>query len=84
MTDGVNAATGGDLALTDLQAQLTALKDPGRPVQIVIVGVGDAVARAPLDEITRTVGGGVFVATDPTQVVDVFSRAIALRVAVSR
>ncbi|MDT4990401.1 MAG: hypothetical protein QOH97_293 [Actinoplanes sp.] len=84
MTDGVNAATGGDLTLTDLQAQLTALKDPGRPVQIVIVGVGDAVARAPLDEITRTVGGGVFVATDPTQVVDVFSRAIALRVAVSR
>ncbi|MDT5034168.1 MAG: hypothetical protein QOC94_4339, partial [Actinoplanes sp.] len=84
MTDGVNAATGGDLALTDLQAQLTALKDPGRPVQIVIVGVGDSVARAPLDEITRTVGGGVFVATDPAQVVDVFSQAIALRVAVSR
>jgi Ca-activated chloride channel homolog len=84
MTDGVTGPKGGDLALTDLQAQLKALKDPGRPVQIVIVGVGDSVARAPLDEITRTVGGGVFVASDPSQVADVFSQAIALRVAVSR
>lgn len=84
LTDGVTGMKGGDLALTDLQAKLTALKDPGRPVQIVIVGVGDSVARAPLDEITRTVGGGVFVAADPSQVVDVFAQAIALRVAVSR
>lgn len=84
MTDGVAGPKTGDLALNDLLAQLKAAKDPGRPVQVVIVGVGDSVARAPLDEITRTVGGGVFVATDPTQVGDVFAQAIALRVAVSR
>ena len=84
MTDGVAGPKQGDLALADLIKQLTAAKDPGRPVQVVIVGVGDSVARAPLDEITRTVGGGVFVATDPSQVGDVFSQAIALRVAVSR
>ena len=84
MTDGVAGPKQGDLALADLLAQLKAAKDPGRPVQVVIVGVGDSVARAPLDEITRTVGGGVFVATAPSQVGDVFSQAIALRVAVSR
>ena len=84
MTDGVAGPKSGDLTLNDLLAQLKAAKDPGRPVQVVIVGVGDSVARAPLDEITRTVGGGVFVATDPDQVGDVFAQAIALRVAVSR
>ena len=84
MTDGVAGPKTGDLALKDLLAQLKAARDPGRPVQVVIVGVGTSMARAPFDEITRTVGGGVFIATDPAQVDDVFSQAIALRVAVSR
>ena len=84
MTDGVAGPAQGDLALADLLSQLKAAKDPGRPVQVVIVGVGGTVDRAPLDEITRAVGGGVFVATDAAQAGDVFSQAIALRVAVSR
>ena len=84
MTDGAAGPAQGDLALADLLSQLKAAKDPGRPVQVVIVGVGGSVDRAPLDEITRAVGGGVFVATDAAQAGDVFSQAIALRVAVSR
>jgi hypothetical protein len=84
MTDGVTGPASGDLSLTTLLAKLRAAKDPGRPVQVVIVGVGGSVNRAPLDQITDTVGGGVFVAADPADVTDVFSQAIALRVAVSR
>jgi Ca-activated chloride channel family protein len=84
MTDGVTGPAQGDLSLATLLAKLKAAKDPGRPVQVVIVGVGGAVSRAPLDQITSVVGGGVFVAATPAAVADVFSQAIALRVAVSR
>ncbi|WP_130512732.1 VWA domain-containing protein [Krasilnikovia cinnamomea] len=82
LTDGVSAA--GDLALSDLLTRLRSVKDDARPVQVVVVGVGDRVDRALLDQITRTVGGGVFVARDPAQVGDVFLQAISLRVAVAR
>lgn len=84
MTDGVTGPASGDLPLATLLTRLKAAQDPGRPVQVVIVGVGASVSRAPLDQITSTVGGGVFVATDPADVTDVFAQAIALRVAVSR
>ncbi|WP_412735159.1 VWA domain-containing protein [Krasilnikovia sp. MM14-A1259] len=82
LTDGVSAP--GDLALPDLLTKLSAAKDDARPVQVVVVGVGDRVDRAALEQITRTVGGGVFVATDPAQVGDVFLQAISLRVASAR
>ncbi|BFU44708.1 VWA domain-containing protein [Krasilnikovia sp. MM14-A1004] len=82
LTDGVSAP--GDLALPELLTQLRSLKDDARPVQVVLVGVGDRVDRASLDQITRTVGGGVFVARDPARVGDVFLQAISLRVAVAR
>jgi Ca-activated chloride channel homolog len=85
LTDGVGGAPGsGDLSLSDLLAKLDAAKDPARPVQVVVVGIGDAVDRAPLDQITRAVGGGVFVATDPAQIGDVFNQAVSLRIAAPR
>ncbi|GAB1691883.1 substrate-binding domain-containing protein [Krasilnikovia sp. M28-CT-15] len=82
LTDGVSAP--GDLALPELLTRLQSVKDDARPVQVVVVGVGDRVDRAALDQITRTVGGGVFVARDAAQVGDVFLQAISLRVAVAR
>jgi Ca-activated chloride channel family protein len=85
MTDGVDGAQGnGDLTLPDLLGRLDAAKDPARPVQVVVVGVGDAVERAPLEAIAKAVGGGVFVATDPAQIGDVFNQAISLRIAAPR
>jgi len=38
----------------------------------------------PLQQITSTTGGGVFVAEDPTKIGDIFLQAISLRPTASR
>ncbi|MEV0733463.1 substrate-binding domain-containing protein [Polymorphospora sp. NPDC050346] len=78
LTDGRNDDDNGisqEKLLTDLQA----LVDPRRPIQVVIIGIGDGVSRDELDAITKVTGGGVFVTEDPAKIGDIFLQAIALR-----
>jgi hypothetical protein len=85
MTDGADAGRkDGDIALDDLLDRLRAAKSPDRPVQVIVVGVGDAVDRAPLQRITRETGGGVFIAEDPAQIGAVFLEALSLRTTTQR
>ncbi|GAB3974175.1 hypothetical protein GCM10027615_39090 [Plantactinospora veratri] len=79
LTDGVGNDDRDGLSLEALLGQLERLKDENRPVQVIIVGIGDAVDRASLDRITKTTGGGVLVTEDPAKIGDVFLKAIALR-----
>ena len=81
LTDGVG---GGEIPLPELLGQLKQLRSTDRPVQIIIVGLGDAVDKAPLSQITATTGGGVFVAEDPAQIEAVFLQALSLRTATPR
>jgi len=78
MTDGQNDNPGG-LALDQLVAELQKVADPKRPVQIVAIGIGTDVSRPELTRITQTTGGGVFIATDPAKIGEIFLQAIALR-----
>ncbi|RSM58113.1 VWA domain-containing protein [Actinoplanes sp. ATCC 53533] len=85
MTDGVGAGRqSGDIKLEELLAKLGAAKSADKPVQVIIVGVGDAVDRTPLERITRETGGGVFIAEDPAQIGAVFLEALSLRTTTPR
>jgi Ca-activated chloride channel family protein len=80
LTDGIgNDDPDGGIQLQPLLDQLKKIKDDKRPVQVIIIGLGDEVNRGPLDQITKTTGGGVFVAEDPAKIGEIFLKAISLR-----
>jgi Ca-activated chloride channel homolog len=80
LTDGIgNDDPEGGLSLPALLNRLEELKDPKRPIQVIILGLGDKVVRGDLDQITKTTGGGVLIAADPAQIGEVFLKGISLR-----
>jgi hypothetical protein len=78
-TDGKNDDPAGGLNLDQLLAELQKANDPAKPVQIIVIGIGPDVGEAELERITKPTGGGVFVATDPAKIGEIFLKAIALR-----
>ncbi|MET7751198.1 substrate-binding domain-containing protein [Micromonospora sp. NPDC005367] len=77
-TDGKNDDKSG-ISQAKLLAELKRLADPERPVQVILIGIGDGVSKAELDSITKETGGGSFVAKNPTEIGGIFLKAIALR-----
>jgi len=79
MTDGDNDDPSGGVSHEQLLAQLKQLADPTKPIQLIIIGIGPSVNAAPLQQITKTTGGGVFIAEDPAKIGEIFLQAISLR-----
>ncbi|WP_432833216.1 substrate-binding domain-containing protein [Dactylosporangium sp. CA-092794] len=79
MTDGENDDPAGGLTLDQLIAELKKAADPAKPIQVILIGIGDKVGEAQMRQITDAVGGGTFVAPDPAKIGDIFLQAIALR-----
>ncbi|MDG4820414.1 substrate-binding domain-containing protein [Asanoa sp. WMMD1127] len=80
LTDGIgNDDPDGGIDHAGLLNQLKDIKDDKKPVQVIIIGLGDEVNRGPLDQITKVTGGGVFVAEDPAKIGDIFLQAISRR-----
>ncbi|MEV0806145.1 substrate-binding and VWA domain-containing protein [Micromonospora sp. NPDC050200] len=77
-TDGKNDDKNG-ISQASLISQLKQLNDVERPVQVVIIGIGNEVSKAELESITKVTGGGTFVTEDPSKIGDIFLKAIALR-----
>jgi hypothetical protein len=78
-TDGKNDNPGG-LKINEVVDRMTALRDPARPVRMIIIGMGTAIDRAELEAITKAAGsGGVYIATDPAKIGEIFLEAIASR-----
>jgi Ca-activated chloride channel family protein len=78
-TDGKNENPDG-ITRSELVASLKKLRDPKRPVRMVIIGIGDEVDRGELEAITdATDAGGVFIAPDPAKISEIFLEAIASR-----
>jgi Ca-activated chloride channel family protein len=77
-TDGKNEDASG-ISQAKLLAELKRIADPEQPVQVVMIGIGNAVSKAELESITKVTGGGSFVTEDPTKIGDIFLSAIALR-----
>jgi hypothetical protein len=78
MTDGMNDNPGG-MTLDQLTTALQKIADPHKPVQIIVLGIGTEVPKAEMQKITQITGGGVFIATDPANIGQIFLQAIALR-----
>ncbi|MGS2616979.1 substrate-binding domain-containing protein [Micromonospora sp. LZ34] len=77
-TDGKNEDANG-ISQQKLLSELNKIKDAERPIQVVIIGIGNEVSKAELESITKVTGGGAFVTEDPTKIGEIFLKAIALR-----
>lgn len=64
VVDGPNEDDYG-LDLKGLRAKLTAAKDPAKPVQVVIVGIGDAPDAAAMESVAKLTGGRYIPAPQP-------------------
>ncbi|MGH3736937.1 MAG: substrate-binding domain-containing protein [Micromonosporaceae bacterium] len=77
MTDGVNEDPSG-ITRDALVRRLGELSDPAKPVHVVILGIGPEVDKHELETVTAATGGAVFVATDPSEIGEIFLKALAL------
>jgi hypothetical protein len=79
MTDGQNDDPDGGLSLEQLIAELKKVADPAKPIQVMLIGIGEEIAEASMRQITDAIGGGTFVTPDPAKIGDIFLQAISLR-----
>lgn len=78
MTDGENDDDNG-LNRDQLLQELGKIKDPAKPVRVLILAFGPDVAPDGLKPITALTSGGVFAAPDPAKIGDIFLQAITTR-----
>ncbi|HEX2131412.1 MAG TPA: substrate-binding and VWA domain-containing protein, partial [Actinophytocola sp.] len=71
LTDGRNEDANG-ISREQLLAELGALQDPRRPVQIIGIGIGPDIDKAELQAIAGATGGQAFTTPDPTKIGDIF------------
>jgi putative drug exporter of the RND superfamily len=64
----------------DLVAALRREYDPARPVQILMVGIGDGVDRGELDQIAKATHGSAYTVTAPQQMQKIVFNALSRRV----
>jgi hypothetical protein len=80
LTDGIgNDDPDGGISQAGLLKELKNIRDDAKPVQLIIIGLGDEVNRGPLDQITKVTGGGLYVAEDPAKIGEIFLAAISRR-----
>ncbi|MFC5926151.1 substrate-binding domain-containing protein [Micromonospora vulcania] len=77
-TDGENEDKNG-ISQGQLLSELKRIGDPERPVQVIMIGIGEGVSKAELESITKVTGGDVFVTKDPSEIGSIFLSAIARR-----
>ncbi|GAA0797220.1 VWA domain-containing protein [Spirilliplanes yamanashiensis] len=82
-TDGKNEDA-DSISRGALISELTKIKDPNRPVRVVIIGIGGEVDRKELEAIAEPTGGGVFTVEDPARMGEIFLEAISTRSGASR
>jgi hypothetical protein len=79
MTAGVDNAP-GDLPATTLVSKLRALYNPNKPVELIIVMLGNKGNFPALQQIAAAAGGAAYPVTDPAQIGKVFFEATARRI----
>jgi Ca-activated chloride channel homolog len=78
MTDGENDDRNG-LSQQQLLAEIGKVKDPKKPVRVLIIAFGPDVAPGGLKPITDLTSGAVFAAPDPAKISEIFLQAIVTR-----
>ncbi len=74
LTDGENEDDRG-VSLDGLMAQLTQLRNPNRPVHLIILAIGDQTDPATLGRIARAADGAAFRSPDLSNIVQLFLNA---------
>jgi Ca-activated chloride channel homolog len=75
-TDGKDETDPGAPSLAAVQAQLKAIENPAKPIQLIMLGYGEADIPA-MTALTTTVGGVIYHINTPTQIVGAFIDAIS-------
>ena len=78
MTDGA-ADDSSSLSLDSLVNQLKTLRDPAKPVKVIIIGLSQESDTGELDEIAAATGGQKYVVNDPNQILGVLAQALLNR-----
>lgn len=76
LTDGRNEDANG-ITREQLLAELDALQDPRRPVQIIGIGIGPDIDEGELSAIAEATGGESFTTPDPTRINEIFYAALS-------
>jgi Mg-chelatase subunit ChlD len=77
-TDGAADDT-SSLSLDSLVNQLKTLRDPAKPVKVIIIGLSQESDTGELDEIAAATGGQKYVVNDPNQILGVLAQALLNR-----
>lgn len=77
-TDGASDDS-SSLSLESLVNQLTSLRDPAKPVKVIIIGISDDADTGELDQIAAATGGQNYLVKDPNEILGVLASALLNR-----
>ena len=77
-TDGAADDT-SSLSLDSLVNQLKTLRDPAKPVKVIIIGLSQESDTGELDEIATATGGQKYVVNDPNEILGILAQALLNR-----
>jgi hypothetical protein len=78
MTDGASDYT-SSLSIDGLVKQLTNLRDPSKPVKVIIIGISQDADSPELAQIAGATGGQNYLVTDPDDILGVLASALLNR-----
>ncbi|PKH43471.1 von Willebrand factor type A domain-containing protein [Nocardioides alpinus] len=77
-TDGASDDS-SSLSLDSLVNQLKSLRDPAKPVKVIIIGISDDADTGELDQIAAATGGQNYLVKDPNEILGVLASALLNR-----
>jgi Mg-chelatase subunit ChlD len=77
-TDGASDDS-SSLSLESLVNQLKSLRDPAKPVKVIIIGISDDADTGELDQIAAATGGQNYLVKDPNEILGVLASALLNR-----
>ena len=77
-TDGASDDS-SSLSLDALVNQLKSLRDPAKPVKVIIIGISDDADTGELEQIAAATGGQNYLVTNPNEILGVLASALLNR-----
>ena len=77
-TDGASDDS-SSLSLDALVNQLKSLRDPAKPVKVIIIGISDDADTGELEQIAAATGGQNYLVTNPNEILGVLASALLTR-----
>ena len=78
MTDGASDDS-SSLSLNSLVEQLKSIRDPAKPVKVIIIGISQDSATGELEQIAAATGGQSYLVNNPNEILGVLAQALLNR-----